>query len=33
MIELAVSMHRVIPGHDALPFQKFPTPGRIALFK
>jgi len=24
---------RVIPGHDALQFQKFPTQGRIAKIK
>ncbi len=30
MIELAGSPDRVIPGHDALPFEKFPTQGRIA---
>jgi glyoxylase-like metal-dependent hydrolase (beta-lactamase superfamily II) len=33
MIELAGSMDRVIPGHDALQFQKFPTRGRIARIK
>jgi glyoxylase-like metal-dependent hydrolase (beta-lactamase superfamily II) len=33
MIELAGSIDRVIPGHDALQFQKFPTQGRIALIK
>jgi len=30
MIELAGSADRVVPGHDALQFQKFPTEGRIA---
>lgn len=30
MIELAGSPKRVIPGHDALQFQRFPTEGRIA---
>lgn len=29
MIEFAGSVDRVIPGHDALQFQKFPTQGRI----
>ncbi|MGB6353662.1 MAG: N-acyl homoserine lactonase family protein [Steroidobacteraceae bacterium] len=33
MIELAGSPDRVIPGHDALQFQKFPTQGRIATLK
>src|SRR5579859_6471844 len=33
MIELAGSIDRVIPGHDALQFQKFPTHGRIARIK
>jgi glyoxylase-like metal-dependent hydrolase (beta-lactamase superfamily II) len=33
MIELAGSIDRVIPGHDALQFQKFPTQGRIARIK
>jgi glyoxylase-like metal-dependent hydrolase (beta-lactamase superfamily II) len=33
MIELAGSPDRVIPGHDALQFQKFPTQGRIARLK
>jgi len=33
MTELAGSLDRVIPGHDALPFQKFPTQGRIAKIK
>ena len=33
MIELAGSPDRVIPGHDALQFQKFPTQGRIATIR
>jgi glyoxylase-like metal-dependent hydrolase (beta-lactamase superfamily II) len=33
MIELAGSIGRVIPGHDALQFQKFPTEGRIARIR
>lgn len=33
MSELAGSPDRVIPGHDALQFQKFPTQGRIARLK
>jgi hypothetical protein len=35
MIELAGSVERVVPGHDALQFQKFPTSadGRIAKIK
>ena len=33
MIELAGSPERVIPGHDALQFQRFPTEGRIARIK
>jgi len=33
MIELAGSIDRVIPGHDALQFQKFPKQGRIAKIK
>lgn len=33
MIELAGSPNRVIPGHDALQFQKFPTQGRVARLK
>jgi glyoxylase-like metal-dependent hydrolase (beta-lactamase superfamily II) len=33
MIELAGSVDRVIPGHDALQFQKFPTQGRVAKIK
>ncbi len=30
MIELAGSADRVVPGHDALQFQRFPAQGRIA---
>ena len=33
MIELAGSPDRVIPGHDSLQFQKFPTVGRVATIK
>src|SRR4029077_12842 len=33
MIALAGSVDRVIPGHDALQFQKFPTQGRVAVIK
>jgi glyoxylase-like metal-dependent hydrolase (beta-lactamase superfamily II) len=33
MIELAGSVDRIVPGHDALQFQKFPTDGRIAKIK
>ena len=34
MVELAGgSFDRVIPGHDALQFQKFPTEGRVARIK
>ena len=33
MIELAGSADRVVPGHDALPFQRFPTQGRIAKIR
>jgi glyoxylase-like metal-dependent hydrolase (beta-lactamase superfamily II) len=33
MIQLAGSPERVIPGHDALQFQKFPTQGRVAKIK
>jgi hypothetical protein len=29
----AGSVDRVIPGHDALQFQKFPTQGRVAKLK
>jgi glyoxylase-like metal-dependent hydrolase (beta-lactamase superfamily II) len=33
MIELAGSADRVVPGHDALEFEKFPTEGRVAKIK
>jgi len=33
MVELAGSPDRVLPGHDALQFQRFPTVGRIAKIK
>ncbi|HMG84916.1 MAG TPA: N-acyl homoserine lactonase family protein [Terracidiphilus sp.] len=33
MIELAGSVDRVVPGHDILQFQKFPTEGRVAKIK
>lgn len=33
MIHLAGSTDRVIPGHDALEFQKFATQGRVATIK
>ncbi len=33
MIRLAGSVNRVIPGHDILQFQKFPTQGRVARIK
>jgi glyoxylase-like metal-dependent hydrolase (beta-lactamase superfamily II) len=33
MIDLAGSPDRVIPGHDALQFQKFPTRGRVARIR
>jgi len=33
MIELAGSSDRVVPGHDILQFQKFPTTGRVAKIK
>jgi glyoxylase-like metal-dependent hydrolase (beta-lactamase superfamily II) len=33
MIELAGSPDRVVPGHDSLQLQKFPTEGRIAKIK
>jgi len=33
MIELAGSADRVVPGHDTLQFQKFPTRGRVATIK
>lgn len=33
MIELAGSVDRIVPGHDALQFKKFPTEGRVAKIK
>jgi glyoxylase-like metal-dependent hydrolase (beta-lactamase superfamily II) len=33
MIQLAGSPDRVVPGHDALQFEKFPTQGRVAKIK
>jgi len=33
MIDLAGSPDRVVPGHDALQFQKFPAQGRVAKIK
>ncbi|HTS76993.1 MAG TPA: N-acyl homoserine lactonase family protein [Bryobacteraceae bacterium] len=33
MIQLAGSPDRVVPGHDALQFRKFPTTGRVAKIK
>ena len=33
MIQLAGSPDRVVPGHDILQFQKFPTTGRVATIK
>jgi glyoxylase-like metal-dependent hydrolase (beta-lactamase superfamily II) len=33
MIELAGSVARIVPGHDALQFQKFPTAGRVATLR
>ncbi|HKM67027.1 MAG TPA: N-acyl homoserine lactonase family protein [Candidatus Acidoferrum sp.] len=33
MVQLAGSVDRVIPGHDALQFQKYPTQGRVAFLK
>jgi glyoxylase-like metal-dependent hydrolase (beta-lactamase superfamily II) len=33
MIELAGSADRVVPGHDILQFQKFPSTGRVAKIK
>jgi glyoxylase-like metal-dependent hydrolase (beta-lactamase superfamily II) len=33
MIQLAGSPDRVIPGHDALQFQRFPTAGRVARIR
>ena len=33
MVKLAGAAERVVPGHDALQFQKFPTTGRIARIR
>ena len=33
MIELAGSVDRILPGHDAQQFQKFPTEGKVAKIK
>ena len=33
MIQLAGSVDRIVPGHDMLQFQKFPTTGRVATIK
>jgi glyoxylase-like metal-dependent hydrolase (beta-lactamase superfamily II) len=33
MVQLAGSPDRVVPGHDALQFQMFPTKGRVAKIK
>ena len=33
MVQLAGSADRVVPGHDLLQFQKFPTTGRIATIR
>jgi len=33
MIQLAGSPDRVVPGHDALQFLRFPTQGRVAQIK
>jgi glyoxylase-like metal-dependent hydrolase (beta-lactamase superfamily II) len=33
MIDLAGAAERVVPGHDALQFQKFPTEGRVAKIR
>ena len=33
MISLAGSPDRIVPGHDALQFQKFPTVGRVAKIR
>jgi glyoxylase-like metal-dependent hydrolase (beta-lactamase superfamily II) len=33
MMELAGSSDRVVPGHDMLQFQKFPTQGRVARIR
>ena len=33
MIKLAGSADRVVPGHDMLQFQRFPTKGRVAKIR
>jgi hypothetical protein len=33
MIELAGARERVVPGHDPLQFQRFPTKGRAAKIR
>ena len=33
MVDLAGSTHRIVPGHDALQFDRFPTKGRIAQIR
>ena len=33
MIELAGAKERVVPGHDALQFKRFPTEGRVARIR
>jgi hypothetical protein len=33
MIQLAGSVDRVVPGHDAKQFERFPTQGRIARIR
>jgi glyoxylase-like metal-dependent hydrolase (beta-lactamase superfamily II) len=33
MVELAGSADRIVPGHDALQFQRYPTQGRIAKIR
>ena len=33
MVQLAGAKERVVPGHDALQFERFPTTGRIAKIK
>ena len=33
MIELAGSPDRIVPGHDALQFERFPTEGRVARIR
>jgi len=33
MVQLAGSVDRIVPGHDGLQFEKFPTQGRVAKIK